>query len=125
MGHESDLLRMLEPVVRPDGVSGVSGASGVGHRARGQGHDQPIETRSFESILEQANQMAIEEQDDPTQPDKEPFLSRDTAMSNDTNPSSPPRDAFNPLSGIDRIENSSLRDLISQHGETTNKKTSP
>ena len=46
MGTGVDLLKLLEPVVRPGGLPGPKGAGA------GSG---PIETRSFESLLSEAS----------------------------------------------------------------------
>ena len=44
MGQESDLLRMLEPLVRP----------GAGHLPGPKAAREPFETRSFDSLLAEA-----------------------------------------------------------------------
>ena len=105
MGNESDLLRMLEPVVRPDGVSGS------GQRALRQNRDQPIEARSFESILDEARQITNESLSVPPETvAADEFTSAEKRF--DTTQSNDPKPSFSPLSGIDRVENDSLRRLM-------------
>jgi len=79
----TDLLRMLEPAVRPGNVP----ASQAQVR-------QPIEGRSFESLLDEAQQM------DGSEP----------ADTNAGEKASPPKGAgpLGGLSQVDRIENASL-----------------
>ena len=113
MGGESDLLRMLEPVVRPDGVSGS------GQPPYRTDRDQPIEGRSFESILDEARQLGDVQQPDASEklaPTEAPVtenlkLGRGEMKDlNATNTAQTP--PFNPLTGIDRVENDSLRRLM-------------
>lgn len=95
MGREVDLLKMLEPIVRPDGVGGAK-------PTLRQGRDtEPIEKRSFESLLEQARQMneaEIEEDQKKTQGSDEKARQNQLGL----------------LAGLDRIENGSLRQLMSR-----------
>lgn len=95
MGRESDLLRMLEPVVRP----GNPGSLAL------RGPRVPIESQSFESLLDEARgaqgaqQAAVDE-------------GRNDAGS--TRRTDPARTVveLRSLAQVDRIENASLRGLI-------------
>ena len=81
-----DLLRMLEPAVRPVGTPGV------GRVASGKA---PLEAQSFDSLLAAAQTAA---------PD---------APAADVLPEHAPKsDALAPLSGLGAIESASLRELI-------------
>lgn len=89
MGSSSaDLLRMLEPLVRPGNLAGRAPASPP--------PQEPIETRSFESLLFEAQQMAVGD----AGPDEQGPARCD--------------DALAPLAQVDAIENASLRTLVSQ-----------
>jgi hypothetical protein len=89
MGQGVDLLRLLEPAVRPGGLPGVAKAP-----------VPPIEERSFEALLEEARQ-------DPASAEGQA-----PAADESTAPSVPKAMPLAPLGQIDRIENRSLRDLI-------------
>ncbi len=90
MGNESELLRMLEPAVRPAGLPGPAK----------QPHT-PIESRSFESLLDEAKQInAVQDQ-----------------AADDTQSAPPPQQTLRTgliaqLAQLDRIENGTLRGLI-------------
>jgi hypothetical protein len=86
-----NLLRLLEPAVRPGGLAGP-----------GKTPREPIEQRSFESLLEEAGEP---EPDDTTEKD-----GMDEAMA-----SAQPKKSqglLGQLAQFDRIENPSLRRLI-------------
>lgn len=96
MGIESNLLRSLEPIVRPDGAS----------RPRLENTDparnQPFEARGFDSLLEEAQQAA--------QPLDETVGGEPTTADEPTKrPGTTPP---SPFTGVDRIENASLRLLV-------------
>lgn len=86
MGREADLLRMLEPVVRPAGVHG--------HASRGT---PPIEGRDFESLLAEAAAGRKAEADETDR---------------SASPAAKPPDPLQSLSGVDHIDNASLRAMI-------------
>jgi len=90
LANELELLRMLEPAVRPDGVSRPTPR-----------RDVPIESRSFDSLLQEARQInATQAQDSQT-----PAPPADT----------PPllkAGLIGQLAQIDQVHNSSLRALI-------------
>ncbi len=86
MGREADLLRMLEPVVRPGGLPNTT------RRVA-----QPIEGQDFESLLAEA---AAEQKAEP----------QTTAASERTAVKGP--DPLQGLTGVDRIENAALRRII-------------
>ncbi len=56
--QEQQLLRMLEPALRPG--AGAAGLGGVGGIAGRQIAAEPIESRGFEAILEEAQQLAAQ-----------------------------------------------------------------
>jgi hypothetical protein len=93
MGREADLLRMLEPVVRPGGLPQASRAKAP-----------PIEGRDFESLLAEAAAERTAE------PDETDATSRSAAKS---------PDPLQGLTGVDRIENATLRALISDAASST------
>jgi hypothetical protein len=84
MANEIELLRRLEPAVRPGNLPAP-------HREAAQ----PFESRSFESILDEARAMSDDdiEQDNVAKP------------------------TGGLLSGLDRIENASLHELMARRGE--------
>lgn len=85
--NSAHLLRMLEPAVRP-----VSTPERTGGSAR-----LPVEARSFEDLLVEAQQENFtEEVDVSAKAEKQP---------------SP----LGPLASVDTIENASLRSLIAKH----------
>ncbi len=90
MGNEAELLRMLEPAVRPAGLPATP------KRAQ-----QPFESRDFDWFLDEAHKLnAAQDGGDP----------QETAEAK-----APQRDGLiNQLGGVDRIENSSLRDMMDQ-----------
>ena len=87
MGRETDLLRMLEPVTRPDGIHAPG-------RPR-PNHAQPIESRSFASILEGANQAGANA-------DGAAKVAAD----------GPTSSVLSPLASIDHVENADLRRML-------------
>jgi len=91
MGQSEDLLRLLEPAVRPGNLPATARAG-----------QPPIEQRSFEALLQEAQQG-------------EPASLRESVTT-----SAPAESARHPntgaiftqLAGVDRIENASLRTLV-------------
>ena len=92
MGTGVDLLRMLEPVVRPCGLSGPTKAGSP---------KQPIEVRSFDSLLEEARAA-----DEPRHDEASGSAQTGPAKAN----------PLAELARMDRIENPSLRLLIGGEG---------
>lgn len=84
MGRESDLLRMLEPAVRPGGLT-----------ASQRPTTRPIEDKDFESLLAEARAQPAAEAEPQTL--DQPARGHDPLRS---------------LAGTDRIENASLRQLV-------------
>ncbi len=96
MGNESELLRMLEPAVRPTGLPGPA-----------KQPKAPFESRSFESLLDEAKQMnASENQATPATADQDQIADGTPAQK------SARAGLIAPLTQLDRIENSTLRGLI-------------
>jgi hypothetical protein len=90
MGKELDFLRMLEPLVRPGNLPAPSKSGG----------NEPVESQSFESLLER---VSSSRQTDASQgvtgnAGSEKAASCDAGLT--------------ALSGIDKVENSALRELI-------------
>jgi hypothetical protein len=95
VGQESFLLRMLEPAVRPDATSGP--LSAMQRRAGGVDPEAPIETRSFDELLAQA--QAPEAMTDPS-PDEKSAASTASPLA--------------ALAQFNQIENDSLRRVLAQ-----------
>lgn len=96
MGTSLDLLRMLEPTLRPDGVSGVARAA-----------SQPIESRSFEALLDEAQSAASQSGD----------AARDAGASGSETAEPVARrgpNLIDRLAQVDVIENPSLRSLLNR-----------
>jgi len=91
VSQEVQLLRMLEPAVRPGGLPSSA------HRIT-----SPIESQSFDSLLAHAQQ-------EKTQND-------DQEEGSDASSTTPVKDLPNrvlgSLTGLDRVDNASLRELI-------------
>lgn len=83
MSNGVDLLRLLEPAVRPGGLAGGKALP-----------TQPIESRSFESLLEEAKAAGL-----PQQAVNEP--NRASAV-----------DPLKPLARVDLIDNAALLRMI-------------
>lgn len=83
MGIESQLLRMLEPAVRPDGLGSPTRQPQV-----------PIEARDFDALLAEAQKIT----EDALSPDETQAASK--------------MDAMRMLGDVSRIENESLLRLI-------------
>lgn len=97
MGKELDFLRMLEPLVRPGNLPAPSGSKA----------SEPVESQSFESLLEQAKSNT-------STSDNSNVVGTTTSDTNtrcDT--------GLSALSGIDKIENSTLRELIASRTNTS------
>lgn len=92
MGTSVDLLRMLEPAVRPTGPAPSRTADTL-----------PLEARSFESLLEEARSAA------------EPEPTSETRATDQTKATK--SDPLAALGGLDRIENESLLRMV--NGITT------
>ncbi len=104
MTVETDLLRMLEPAVRPDGVTGSV-------RPRPE-TSQPIESRSFESILGQVQAQATE--GDVLGEAGDDQLQASTLQSKSAGQGS--GNGLQELARLDRIENASLMNVLGQGG---------
>ncbi len=92
MSQGSELLRMLEPAVRPVALPGAGAP---------RPQNQPFEARPFEALLREAGVNADADASAP-----EPA------------PSGP--DPLAALNGIQAVGNASLRSLIHQTGPTSN-----
>jgi len=98
MSDSAQLLRMLEPAVRPVDPRGAG-------KARPSA--QPFESRSFESLLGEAQRT--DAQANHAGPGQD--ASAEQAVAEAT-----PKDtALGPLAGLGTIENATLRQLIAQH----------
>jgi hypothetical protein len=108
VGNGADLLRMLEPAIRPTHAPAAGSTS--------QAPKLPIENRSFESLLEEARQMNLTAEGGATGPESAATAATDAPRS--PAPAAPKTsDLLAPLRQVDRIENSSLRAVI--NGKTT------
>ena len=98
----TDLLRMLEPAVRPDGVN----------PPRRTQPSQPIEQQGFQQLLDEAKLMMQQPQQQVEQ------QSQIQAQDNNITKQAA-AEQFNPidhLASVGRIENDSLRMLIGKTG---------
>lgn len=84
MGNQQVLLQMLMPIVRPDGITPSNSTQNL-----------PLEQQSFEQMLTDMQQMDAS-QAQVTAEDPEPA----------------PSQMMQQLGGIDRIDNSALRDML-------------
>ncbi len=91
MSHEAQLLRMLEPAVRPGNLPAPTRPA-----------TPPVEQRDFETLLQEATAQVSGTNDEGA-----PDAGR-------TPKDSP--DPLAPLGTLGRIENQSLRQLLSAHG---------
>ncbi|MEM6853566.1 MAG: hypothetical protein AAF593_04070 [Planctomycetota bacterium] len=106
MTQGTDLLRLLEPTVRP--VSPVKPAAGTAGVKSGE---LPFEAQDFESLLSSVR----ETQDSGLPRDEGP---------NDANTQNRPPGPLDALADFGRIENPGLRELLAQQrGLTTNPET--
>ena len=98
MTDSTQLLRMLEPALRP----AAPRPTGVTPTQQGQ---QPFESKSFDALLAEAKQM-VDVSD----------LERVTATTATQAPDSPAETtpSLRPLASIDRIDNPSLRDMVAR-----------
>jgi len=101
MASGVELLRMLEPAVRPGQVP--SAARPV---------SQPIESRPFDQLLDEAQEITSAEPIDPE------------VAGNVEVTTQPTRDLL-PLGRVELIENASLRQLMAQTGEPGQVETGP
>lgn len=92
MSHGGDLLRLLMPAVSP-----------VPTRDAPRPGAQPIESRSFESLLEEANRVEV-------QPPAGEAPKTEASPGRDSQP--PAHRALAGLSGIESIQNASLRRIV-------------
>jgi hypothetical protein len=122
MADSSQLLRLLEPAVRPVAQSSQSQAASETGRAAG--------STDFDQQLAQARQMretAQAMQAEPNNATSQPegagaeMNTVATASTAATDQTSAPANNLATLSGIDQIENPSLRQLIEGDGQTDNK----
>lgn len=91
MGQQIDLLRLLEPTVRPGNVPGVS-----------RGPVAPFEFRSFESLLDEAQRQPAESASSEVQ----------SVQSAETAP--PQQSMLQRLAGPGAVQNAALRDLLAK-----------
>ncbi|MEM1211526.1 MAG: hypothetical protein AAGI68_04430 [Planctomycetota bacterium] len=98
MSDPGQLLRMLEPAVRPVSLPTTGSPP--------KPANTPFESQSFDQLLQQATNPSTADKPAAT-------ASPDPATTADP-PQPVPVSTFQPLSGIDRIENQSLRNLIAQ-----------
>ena len=96
MGKETELLRMLNPVVRPIDMPGAVGKPTL-----------PIESESFDALLERAHQMnATEAVQGPNSEDMDVDRVTDPVRSG----------LLSRLGALDQVANDSLRDLLAEDG---------
>lgn len=91
MADGTHLLRLLEPIFRPDG----RGKDGLAP-------NEPIESRSFDALLQEASDMALDgpqDDDDGASPTGQSTEAGDVGL-------------LKSLAQIERIENASLRQLV-------------
>ncbi|NBC11130.1 MAG: hypothetical protein GVY24_05255 [Planctomycetes bacterium] len=101
MSDSAQLLRMLEPAVRPVPQRGAD---------KPRATAEPFESRSFESLLGEAQRTNGEGRHVGPGQD----ASADQAVAEAT-----PKDtALGPLTGLGTIENATLRQLIAQHHDS-------
>lgn len=107
MTQGADLLRLLEPAVRPvSPVKPVSGASGV------KSGELPFESQDFDSLLASARD-GFQAQDAPVEDQNE--------ANNQPKPPGP----LDALADFGRIENPGLRELLAQQRSLTSSNESP
>ena len=97
MSNSGDLLRMLMPAVSPVPTRDVSRPSAV-----------PIESQSFESLLDEARQ---------SQPPTDAAVSTkrtDQTTATDESARTDARNALSSLTGVESIQNASLRRIVAQ-----------
>jgi len=100
VSNSGDLLRMLMPAVSPVPTQGTRPAK------------PPIESRSFDSLLQDARETPGLADTQPASPDGvDPVAPADDAKT--VEPSSQ-TDALAQLNGIDSIQNASLRRLVAE-----------
>ena len=105
MSNEFDLLRMLEPAVRPGGLPGPTQQQRV-----------PIESRDFESLLEEARKMNTDAPNEPVDRHVVPGGEATTAPQHEG--------LMQQLAGVNHIENGSLRHLLTGAEPTSDGRSS-
>ena len=96
MSKETELLRMLSPVVKPVDMPGAVGKP-----------TPPIESESFDALLERTHQMnAAEAVHEPK--------SEELAVDKVTDPAR--SGLLSRLGALDQVANGSLRDLLAEDG---------
>jgi hypothetical protein len=96
MSNSADLLRMLEPVVRP-----------VGAPAPGRSTQRlPLEEKSFEALLAEAQQQ-------------DTIGDADEQGVDESEARRPKTNLLSPLSALDAIDNASLRALVGRDSNQT------
>lgn len=100
MTDSLDLLRMLEPTVRPDGVTG----------SKATGPRPPIESESFERLLQEA--QAMQEDTMVQQREESPMRAESVASSSQAMEGR----LLPGLTGFEQVENASLRELLERGG---------
>jgi len=98
MSDSAQLLRMLEPAVRP-----------VDQRGAGKARPsaEPFESRSFQSLLGEAQRTHAE--------GNQAVPGQDASAEQAVAEATPKDTALGPLAGLGTIENATLRQLIAQH----------
>lgn len=113
MSNSLDLLRMLEPAVRPGGAGAPAGAP----------QRVPFEEQSFESLLQEMQGVSGERGTTPGMAGTAGIRGADESLSAEpdetTGGAGTPRvNLLSPLSDLDAISNASLRDLITRNHQT-------
>ena len=123
MADSSQLLRLLEPAVRPVAQSSqAQAATETGRAAGSTDFDQQL--AQARQMRETAQAMQAEPNNATSQPEgagAEMNTVPATASTAATDQTSAPANNLATLSGIDQIENPSLRQLIEGDGQTDNK----
>lgn len=127
--NTSNLLRLLEPAVRPTGLAHASAnqaanaarqvgqAAGVGHQTAGvQGANAPFELRDFDSLLSEARELNAKFESTSVQSvnGSVDAAATSSAAANSTNADgiAQPVNTLQALSQIASIDNASLRQVM-------------
>jgi len=97
VSNGGDLLRMLMPAVSP-----------VPTRDAPRPNAVPIESQSFESLLDEARQI------EPPTDARAPTTDTDQTTGPDGSARTDARNALSSLTGVESIENASLRRIVAQ-----------
>lgn len=93
------LLQMLMPIVRPDGIAPSRRAQNL-----------PLEQQNFEQLLESYGQTS-------------PASSGDVSQTQDMEDEAQRSQMLSQLGGMNRIENATLRDMLSRHTHVSDSNT--